>query len=97
MFAAICLSPSAPSIFAWSHHEAENEVYYRPRDQPPVLSPPFLPGPCSPIAPRLFAGYEPDIARDSLRRREADVAMRDLIENEIVDEVRIVRVEAQRP
>jgi hypothetical protein len=74
-------------------YQAESEVYYRPGDRPPVVCPPFAPGPCSPISPRLFPRYGPDVARDSLRRRNADATMRDLIDNEITNEVRIARVE----
>ena len=90
-FAAVCdLNLSVAS-------QAESEVYYRPGDRPPVVCPPFMPGPCSPISPRLFPRYRPDIARDSLRRRNADAAMRDLIDNEITNEVRIARVEWAEP
>lgn len=85
-FAAVCdLNLSVAS-------QAEHEIYHHLADAPPLVCPPFMPGPCAPIAPQLFSGYGPEAARNSIRRRHADAMIRELIENEIADEVRILRV-----
>jgi hypothetical protein len=73
--------------------QAESEVYYHPADTPQVACASVMPGACSPLAPRLLPGYGPDAARTSLRRRHADAMVHELIENEIANEVRIMRLE----
>lgn len=73
--------------------QAESEVYYHPADTPQIVCPPAMPGPCNPLAPRLLAGYGPDAARISQRRRHADAMLHELIENEITNKVHIMRLE----
>lgn len=72
--------------------QALRELYYRPGDAPPLLRPPFMPAPCRAIGPGVLQGYTTDAALASERRSRADAILRALIEDNVVDQVRTVRM-----
>jgi hypothetical protein len=73
--------------------QADRDWFHHPARRPTTLTPPDLGSKvCLPVGSRLIQGYGGDAARSSSRRSDTATNVEQMIEDEITDQIRIVRV-----
>lgn len=73
--------------------QADRDWFHHPARRPTTLTPPDLGSKvCLPVGSRLIAGYGAEAARSSSRRADTAANVERMIEDEITDQIRVVRV-----